>query len=522
MGAVVSKRVLGAWATTILLIVFASVARGDGLPPSLQETEKALSTLFTAEQYVKPLEEPLEYFRYAFTGIGFAAVMIVAIRRVMNARNGEESLGWISGMIMTVALMAVAPAIGKEMFVVCKELAAASGRDGTDCIKAEWKALLVILPGESPAHEVLDAQKVEPKTPPPNKKMTQKLLMWNLFAEGWNNIRDSFASVFAALTSVANRVLVFLILLIPSILLLCGMLLTGIGGLVREILRVTMDVFMPMMIAFLSFSPMRGAATSFVLRYVGIALWPVAWVIWNTFSLSLLVCTMDWVVKTCQTAIQGLPQFAEYLAKDPSLSAVKPGQFAAASMLLPWNLQIFLSLLVAFVSALVAIGTVAAPVALSRMLTQGSSFVGDQLRQAAGYLTGLASTGASTAAPALSATTPAGGVGLAIAQVGVRASGSLGNAAMRLESLAAKGGAIAPLASLASGVIGRSARLLRPGAGDSGADGGAPIPSGPSPFRAPSILSVIGGGGDSRGGTAPRERDVIAPRTYRRHASPRV
>jgi hypothetical protein len=422
--------------------------------------------LFDAERFSAPMAPIAEGFRNAFTAAGFAAVMITAIRRVAKARSGEESMGWVASMVMTVSLMAIAPQLGTEVFQSAQEIADKSGYKGTDTIGSCWKALEVLMPASSPIQDTIETQQTPPPAQPTDlKKITLKMLVSGLFSKSW----DQFKGLVGTISAYTNKIMVFLVILLPSTMVLLGAIITSCGELLRQVLRQGMDVFMPMMIAMLSFAPMRGAAHSFIMRYISVAMWPVAWALSNCVAVSLLVSAMQWVVSLCRT-VQTAQQSVDPLT-DPLMSA---GLFAAAAELLPWRTLILINVVVIFVSLLLIVGTVGAPIALNKVLVQGAGFVGDQLRHVISSVSWAASGPSPHGFPSGGITppgSPASGGASSGGGWSARTSGALSGAASRLSAVAPAVGAMAAVARLGASALTKTAMMIQDWSGSSTSSG---------------------------------------------------
>ena len=452
-----------------------------------------LNDLFSNAAPFAKMADSLDYFTRAFTAIGYGAVMIAAIRRVAKSRTGEESMGWVASTMMTIALMATASSLGPKLFNTCDALANQSSYSEKDAINTCWNSLIVILPGgESPIIDVLrDAQK--PPLAPPTKANDDDApftkLAWSWMKIAWSTMTDALDKIAAAFRTVLNRIVIIVLLFIPTIMLVMGMMAVELGMLVRELLRQCMDIFLPMMIAFLSFAPMRGAATNYVLKYISTAFWPVAWALGNAIALSLLTSVMQWVVTVC-TATSNAVANPVGTAPVPDIGPPSAGLLVSVADFMPWSVLLVIVVVVALTSSLIFVSAVGAPMAFTSMITQGTTFAAEQLGQAMQRLTTNAgSSGSSTSSP--SSLNPSGTN--FVSTTFSRAIGNLGTAAFRIKS-AANGDGSDGVAGMTAGFLARTAGAFgihAPGQTD-GFDGGEDVGHGPhSTPRSTSILETV-------------------------------
>lgn len=491
-----------------------------------------LTELFKFTHALENMAPNLEYFRVVFTSIGCGAVMISAIRKVAKARGGEESMGWVASTVMTIALMATAPQIGKWIFQACDDVADKSHYTPAAAITTCWNSLLVILPGDSPSQEVLqDAAK--PNTPPaPTQKQDASWtkLAWTWMKMAWTEMSDALNQIGVAMKAVAVRFIVLLLLFFPAVSLITGMLLIQIGGFVREFLHQTMDVLLPMMIGLLSFAPMRGAATNYIVKYVSIAFWPIAWALGNAIACSLLLSVMQWVVQNCEVVLDQAHKIA--VSPAPEVGPAAAGYLIGAAVLMPWGYLFLIVLVITFTSLLIHASAFMAPAALTSVMTKGTSFVGAQLKQAASAAATVAATVA-TGGTALAAA-PAVGASLmssattTMASLATRASTSLGGAASKLGPATLGGGPMGMLASAGSLALGGAARAvgaLARGESGVGSLSDAGLPGSPPAAGAASMMDLAAPSGTPAGLTSGPasggSQELIRmarplPRSYRR------
>jgi hypothetical protein len=340
---------------------------------------QALQQIFDPSALTTQMAPSLSYFAHAFMAVGAAIVIISSVRRVARARTGDESMGWVAGMVFTVALMAGGPRIGGQIFQAADALAASSGYKNSQAIFTAWEALRVVMPGQSPVSSVMATtnQTVDPSnTTKQDAAWTKRA--WEWMKRAWGAMQNAAGSFVAGLRDALNDAVIFAILVVPAAALLLGTVVLSFGTYLREILHHVMDVFLPLMIAMLSLGATRAPAGAFVLKYIGVALWPVAWALGNAVALSLLVSTMDWVVQSCRDVL-GPAVFASAATLNPVL---KVGILPAAAPLMSWGLLTISALSILFCAVLLLVSAFAAPIALTKALTKGACFAEEQVRQA--------------------------------------------------------------------------------------------------------------------------------------------
>jgi len=338
---------------------------------SIQQT----THLFNNVAPMAQMADRLSYFTNVFTAIGFAMVLIVAVRKVARARSGEESMGWVASTMMTVALMGAAPTISNMLFEMGDSVAKQSQYSPMDAVNTCWDAVLVILPGsDSPISQVLSdasATDVAKPTQVSNDNASFTKLAWSWMKIAWSTMTNALGNITAAFRSVVNSTVLVTTLSVPTMALVLSMFAIELGLLVREITHQCMQIFLPMMIAFLSFAPMRAAATNFILRYITIAFWPVAWALGNAIACSLLTSVIAWVVAVCHN-----------VASAVSATPTNVGLLSAAAGFMNWTLLFTLVAAVAVCASLILASAIAAPRALHALVTGGSTFIGEQLGEA--------------------------------------------------------------------------------------------------------------------------------------------
>lgn len=512
----------------VLLMAWSFAATAAHAAPEWYTAVDQLRSAFDFKEPLSRMEGDLAYFRMVFTALGSGAVMIGAIRKVAKARTGEESMGWVASTVMTIALMATGPALGGELFKACDDVAKESHYKNTEAVTTCWNALLVILPGETPAQEVMEQPKsVKPPGPTQKQDATWTKLAWTWMKMAWTTMTDALGAIGAAFNGVVVRFFVILLLFLPSVVLVCGIVLIQLGEVLREFLHLTMDVFLPMMIAMLSFAPMRGAATNFLVKYISIAFWPVAWALGNAIACSVLLSVMRWVVSSCEQVMLKAKLITEIHHAEVGIASA--GYLAGAAALLPWGYLFIIVGAITLTCLLIHVSAIGAPAALTALMTKGTAFASAQLSQAAAAaatVTGAAAMGgaALAAAPAAGATILSSTMS-SMTSVAARASSSLGGAASRLAPLAAAGGPAGFLASVGKLALGSAAHAMSSmasaGSSESSIPEPVPVAREPGP-RTASILdassrAAAAQGGSSTISSAPLARPL--PRHFRRSAN---
>lgn len=521
-----SRRFFGL--AVLLLLGAASVSAA---PEWHSEVDK-LTKLFDAKVALSGMKDKLEYFRLVFTALGYGAVMISALRKVTKAPGGEESMGWVASLVMTVALMATAPAIGEKVYQACDLVAVESQHDQLSSIKTCWSALLVILPSDSPVQEVLNdaaQDKNLAKGGPVQKQdASWTKLAWTWMKMAWSTMTNAMDKIGGALRAVANQILVMVLLFIPTVALIIGMVFIQIGGFLRELLHQSMDVFLPMMIAMLSFEPMRGAASNFVIKYISVAFWPVAWALGNALACSILISVMAWVVTVCQSTLDAINKSAGGGA--PVLDPTSAGFLSGAAAAMPWGLLQVIILVITLTSLLIIASAIGAPLALTATMTKGACFATAQLRQAASTASAIA--GAAAGGSSLALTAGAGGAASSGAGLfstfALRASSSMGSAASRLAPLAALAGPGGMMASMGATALSKASQAVGGWASlsnteNAGGGEASPVLLGASSMSMMNTLPLPQENGESAsiGSTntvsgRPRQATAAVARSYRR------
>jgi hypothetical protein len=331
--------------------------------------------LFDKVSPLAQMADQLSYFTNVFTAVGYAAVMIVAVRKVARARNGEESMGWVASTMMTIALMAFAPTLSDALFNAADEVAKESKYSPADAINTCWNAVLVILPSsDSPMSQVLsDASQTDVSKPTQisNDNASFTKLAWSWMKIAWSTMTNALGNITSAFRSVVNSTFLVVTLSVPTMALIFSMFAIELGMLVRSLVYECMQIFLPMMIACLSFAPMRAAATNFIIRFITVAFWPVAWALGNAIACSLLTSVIAWVVSICIQVASAL-----------KVSPTNVGLLAAAAGFMNWTLLFTVVAAVSLCAALVLASAIAAPRALNALVMSGSTFIGDQLGEA--------------------------------------------------------------------------------------------------------------------------------------------
>ncbi len=422
--------------------------------PEWWVSHEELMRLFDAEAMTRGIEAPLQTFSSVFMLVGFAAVLISSVQRVARARTGEESLGWVAGMVMTVALMATGPSIGDGLFRSTNALAKDTQWSHEQTIPTAWKALRVILSPESPASQVLEtaeesnAEEIEMQ----DAAWTKRAWTWMRLA--WGAMKNATAGLITGLRDAVTHVLIFVILLVPALGLLSGMVLMAFGSFFREVLHQVMDVFLPMMIGLLSFSPLRDPALKFLIRYVSVALWPFAWALGNAIAVTLLTSTMEWVVNSCREVLT-----AQAVAISVAVPNQVGGLLAGAAPMMSWSLLIVLVAMIVFSALLLNASAVVAPIALTRVLTQGACFAQTHLREA------MAVVGQGRLGSDLGPGFAKGGIGGGMPGGGGSGSGgALAASALHVKMASGAGGLVAPFLTMAAGVARQAATVVGAGA----------------------------------------------------------
>lgn len=519
---------IGSWKRCVALVILMAISATPGWAASWHDELDTLKELFNPAQVFSGMKDNLDYFRLLFTALGYGAVMISAIRKVAKARGGEESMGWVASMVMTVALMATAPYFGNIIFKVSDDAAQQSKHDGVDSIKTCWQALLVIMPAESPVQEVLNdtGQNKELVKGAPKEKQDASWtkLAWTWMKMAWSSMTNALDKIGGAFSAVANRILVTVLLAVPAIALLTGMLLIQFGSFLRELLHQSMDVFLPMMIAMLSFAPMRGAASNYIIKYISIAFWPIAWALGNALACSILVSVMGWVIKLCQSSLSVINHTENPVV--PPLAAAA-GLLSGAAAALPWGLLEVIVLVITLTSLLIIASAIGAPLALTATLTKGASFASVQLSQAistAQSLAGAAASGGGTVMASPAAASLAGSGTSLVSSTALRASATMSSAAGRLASMGAIGGPAGIAASVGATVLRRASAAIDEAVGGS-SDGGSSSSAeplahalgGPRPSMMTVAIPQPTEDASTNGGEPSRTRRSAPLTTARRH-----
>jgi hypothetical protein len=479
--------------------------------PQWTQSLITLTQIFDPATVFTPLQPLLEKFELVFTAIAFTVVLIATVLRVARARTGDESMGWVASTMAIVAFMALTSSLSTSNFSLNRKIFDAgdavtgwSGYDKFNIIRTAWYTMLLSTPPTSPAGDVLDTgQQVlapTPETPTP----AQRLESWKVGA--WKAIKKTVGGNFAAQKSAETSLTLFIMLIIPTLTLLLAILLILMGEFLRAMLFYCMGIFVPFMIGLLAFGPTRGAATSFLTKYVTVALWSVAWALGNEICLSLLTVATNWIVNSCQAVVASAT--ATSAATTP-LGFGTSGLLVAAAPHMAWGLLFVIVMLVMFVAVLLIGSVFLAPYAFSAMIAKGSSFAG-------GVLSGGVGPAAASGANASeggglvirgAAAKGAAGAGKSMAALAGRIGLAMSGAASSMEGVSERGGILGGIAGLGQklflGSAGPMGSAGAAGPGTALAMAEAERPNRPGPRVASSMMNTFsaGGGPVSRIGT---------------------
>ncbi|HEU5081392.1 MAG TPA: hypothetical protein VFT72_19425 [Opitutaceae bacterium] len=470
-----------------------------------------LLELFNVKAPFAQMADKLEYLRNCFTLVGITAVMISAIRRVAKARTSDESMGWVASVVLTIGLMAAAPKIGNQIYQAADSLAESSKFTNANAIATCWDSLIQLLPGESPMMESLQDVNVGPATPKDGPVMKEDAswtkMAWSYMKEAWVSMTNALSSITGAFRSVVNRAVVLILIIIPAIALLLGMLAITIGEMGREFLHQTMDVFLPMMIAFASFAPMRGPSANFITKYISISLWPIGWAIGNGIAISLLSSLMAWIIEVCRRTLE--------TASDAHTPVViRAGIVMEAASNMPWVMIIVIAFFLLICASMILVSAVAAPKAMNAMLTKGVEFVGAQMSEASALARTMNSMAQAPAPP-----TMAGGSVVNVSSIqsrivssaAIRAGASMTAASGKLSNVAAAGGPVGVIAAAAAMVLARAGQ-----AATSVASGGSSQSSNSESGDVGRVFTDVGGSRFSIARLGSGESPALSPATTAR------
>ena len=477
-------------------------------PPQWMQSLITITQIFDPATVYTPLQPLLEKFELVFTAIAFTIVLIATVLRVARARTGDESMGWVASTMAIVAFMALTSSVSTSNFSLNKKIfdagdavTAWSGYDKFNIIRTAWYTMLLSTPPTSPAGEALDTgQQVlapTPETPTP----AQRLEAWKVGA--WKAIKKTVGGNFAAQKSADTSLTLFIMLIIPTLTLLLAILLILMGEFLRAMLFYCMGVFVPFMIGLLAFGPTRGAATSFLTRYVTVALWSVAWALGNEICLSLLTVATNWIVSSCQAVVAAATDTS--VATAP-LGFGTSGLLVEASPHMAWGLLFVIVMVVMFVAVILIVSVFFAPYAFSVMIAKGTSFTG-------GFLAG---TAAAPGAVASGSASLAGGGAVANCAPGARKAmaGLAGRIGSTMTGAASSLGGVAEQGGILGGMAGLGEKMLSGSAGSMGSAGAASQgtalamadavrPSQPRARGAASMANTFSAGMDSSSGLGP-------------------
>jgi len=440
--------------------------------PQWTQSLITLTQIFDPATVFTPLQPLLEKFELVFTAIAFTVVLIATVLRVARARTGDESMGWVASTMAIVAFMALTSSLSMSNFSLNRKIfdagdavTAWSGYDKFNIIRTAWYTMLLSTPASSPAGEVLATGQQVLAPTPQTPTAAERLESWKVGA--WKAIKKTVGGNFAAEKSAETSLTLFIMLIIPTLTLLLAILLILMGEFLRAMLFYCMGIFVPFMIGLLAFRPTRGAATSFLTKYVTVALWSVAWALGNEICLSLLTVATNWIVNSCQAVV------ASATAATPATTPLgfgTSGLLVAAAPHMAWGLLFVIVMLVMFVAVLLIVSVFLAPYAFSAMIAKGASFTG-------GLLVGGVGPAAASGANAPdggslvvggSAAKGASGAGKARTGLGGRISSAMSVAASSMEGVSERGGIL-------SGIAGLGEKLFS-GSADSMGSAGAAAP----------------------------------------------
>jgi hypothetical protein len=311
---------------------------------------------------------------------------------------------------------------------------------------------------------------------------------------------------FAAQKSAETSRTLFIMLIIPTLTLLLAILLILMGEFLRAMLFYCMGIFVPFMIGLLAFGPTRGAATSFLTKYVTVALWSVAWALGNEICLSLLTVATNWIVSSCQAVVASAT--ATSVATAP-LGFGTSGLLVAAAPHMAWGLLFVIVMVVMFVSVLLIVSVFFAPYAFSTMIAKGTSFMGDLLVGGS-----AAAAAASTVATGGASLVGGGAVAKGALGAGRPMTGLAGRLGSAMSGTASSLGGVAEQGGILGAMAGLGQKMLSGGAGSMGSSGTASQgtelamadavrPSQPRARGAASMVNTFSSGTDSASGLGP-------------------
>jgi hypothetical protein len=243
-------------------------------------------------------------------------------------------------------------------------------------------------------------------------------------SQTWNGMVRMLAMAAGMGSAMLKCLLIALTILPLYFLLLCAAAIVWFMGQLRYFLAVTGTMMLPLFTGMFSLPEghfNRQAAQGYVMHMVSLALWPVAWAIGHTGTISLYNALISLIAGTSRVPdIVGVLQWSSITAGAPTQAQVQATEAALGNWFMG-NITALLSVLVGGLGFVlwVVIVSVLGPAFLHKLLTAGALFVAQaagsvgKYGAVSGRLAFSAAQAAGLGGPGLLASGPAAGERLA-------------------------------------------------------------------------------------------------------------
>lgn len=354
--------------------------------------------------------------RLLFIAQGLSAAIIVA-GMITRLRKDHEPMEGIASMMLKVAFIATVP-FWRTFTLETADLAAdAVGYRATSTagelspvMTEMWRLAGEWLPAGSPYLDVLQTQ--ASATPPSSGHE------WEWSLEAWNWARgvgavtgDQLQVFWQGFSGGLRAAMVLGGCAVMAGLVLLTVFLTYAGEVLRYLLYYGGCALLPVAIAGLGLEAFRRQSVRFVLGVAAVAIWPIAWALWNTVTKTVLAGALDWMGTMTTTALALPPN------TNPAPSV------ATAAPFLAWAGLIVFAAVTALICLWSLAGLLLAPLAVGRLSAAGSQVIGGW----AGFLPSTANPTISVHAPQSRSTyverTPSGAGPVTVVNVEQRTAG---------------------------------------------------------------------------------------------------
>lgn len=362
---------------------------------------------------ITPILEPIFWIFTAFSFLLFLCYGFSAFSKDSPVKDKLDSVIKICIGVSIIASVAVM----KPMLVDAGEsLASATGLAGMDAVTGkfwdyadEWS-----IPG-SPVTNALNDVNVDGNGDPSLAAADGEEAdagVWASVKKSVGELGESLRNGYNSMVSIAKTGVQFIVVrflwLVAVVALFFGGILMKLALIVQRLLIDVGFSMLPLMIGGLYVPALQAAAKNYILGLISLCLWPLAWALANIGTIAIISAISSWV-SGITAAI--LPAVGVGNALQVPSVGVALGHMGWATILI--LMAASLGLIV-----WVLVSTFLAPWGFHRMLTSGSSFMGQMVQSA---MQGTAVAAGSTAAVAGTVATAGGGAPLAAAIKGMGA-----------------------------------------------------------------------------------------------------